>query len=175
MAGNLVTRDGETFRKGRVSPALRSAITLIVTSGLTVAEAAQLTGYKTESLAKALIKPHVRAERAAVKRAWLASQTDKAWLGMADLAENAASEDVRHKSLKVFLEQAGELGGKGDGADTGPRTLVQIVMHHASAAEQPSSHRLPGVIEHQPNQRSRPDPSNFITVGRSSAAPDDTP
>lgn len=163
--GELVTRSGETIRKGRVSPALRSAIELIVTEGLSIADAAQLTGYKANSLQVALRKPHVRVARAAVKRTWLDSQTEKAWIMMAKLANGAGSEDVRHKSAKVFLDAAGELT-PGDGQGAGPRTLVQIVMHHPAASEQPTLRQLPGVIEAQPIQRARRDPSNFATVGR---------
>lgn len=167
MSGQLVTRDGTAIRKGRVSPALRTAIRLIVEDGISVAAAAQRTGYKETSLAVALKKPHVRAERAAVKRAWLDNKTGKAWLVMAQLAEGAASEDVRHKSAKVFLDAAGELDGSAANGATGPRTLVQIVMHHAPEGGQPIPHRLPGVIEAQAIHRPKPDASNFITVGRS--------
>ena len=49
---DMTTRDGQPIRKGRISPALRSAIILIVHEALTVAEAAKRTGYQTESLAK---------------------------------------------------------------------------------------------------------------------------
>ena len=52
----LVNRDGEEIRKGRISPALRTAITLIVSEGLTVADAAVRTGYKVHSLTQALKK-----------------------------------------------------------------------------------------------------------------------
>lgn len=109
MGEPLVTRSGEVIRKGRISPALRSAIHLIVSDGLTVAEAAMRTGYTTHSLTQALKKPHVRALRDSVKRAWIESRTEKAWLTVADLADNAASEDVRLKAAKTFLDAAGEL------------------------------------------------------------------
>jgi hypothetical protein len=170
MSGELVTKGGQRVVKGRVSPALRTALTLIVEQGLTQGEAAQRVGMKGPSLTIALRKPHVRAAKEAVKRAWLASRTDKAWLTMAQLADGAASEDVRHKSAKVFLDAAGELGSVAAG-DGGPRQLVQIVLHNALQAGQPIAHRLPGIIEQQAPQRMRPDPSNLIAVGRSSTAP----
>ena len=170
MSGELVTKGGETIHKGRMRPALASAIRLIVEEGLSQCDAAQRVGLRQESLSKALHKPHVRAFKEGVKRAWLASRTEKAWHTMAQLADSSSSDDVRHKSAKVFLEAAGELGG-GNGGDDGPRQLVQIVLHQALASAQPIAHRLPGVIEHEPAQRMRPDPSNMITVGRSSGAP----
>lgn len=165
MSLALVDRAGEVVVKGRISPALRTALVLIIHEGLTVAESAQRTGYKPDSLAKALLKPHVRHAKAAVKRAFLASETDKAWLTVTGLAQNSASEDVRLKAAKVLLDAAGELDGSVAGA-AGPRTLVQIVMHHAPDTGQPTLRQLPGVIEAQPIQRARHDPSNFAPVGR---------
>lgn len=159
----LVTRSGEPIRKGRVSPALRTALILIVHEGLTVAEAAQRTGYATESLSKALIKPHVKAAKDAVKRAFLASETEQAWLTVIGLARKGVSEDIKLKAAKVLLDAAGELTAK-DAGGTGPRTLVQIVMAHDT--RQPISHQLPGVIEAVAIQRTRPDPSNYAVVGR---------
>lgn len=162
----LVDRAGERVSKGRISPALRTALVLIVHEGLSVAESAQRTGYKYESLQKALLKPHVRHAKEAVKRAFLASETEQAWLTVIGLARKATSEDIKLKAAKVLLDAAGELTPKA-GDDRGPRALVQIVMHHPSASEaQPITHRLPGVIEAQPIQRGRRDPSNSTTVGR---------
>ena len=169
MSGALVAKDGSKVSKGRIRPALMTAIRLIVEDGLTQAAAAQRVGMKAASLSIALRKPHVVAMRAAVKRAWLDSETSKAWRTMAYLANGAASEDVRHKSAKVFLDAAGELGGGNGDGQAGPRTLVNIVLHHALAGEQPTPNQLPGVIEHQSRRGLRPDPSNLITVGRSNA------
>ncbi len=104
------------------------------------------------SLSLALKKPHVVALRSAVKRAWLGSETDKAWLTMAHLASNAASEDVRFKSAKVFLEAAGELERTGDDGSKGPRSLVQIVLHHPASVSSPAG-GLPGVVEVVPPGR----------------------
>jgi hypothetical protein len=143
---DMTTRDGQPIRKGRISPALRSAIILIVHEALTVAEAAKRTGYQTESLAKALLKPHVRHERERVKRAWMASQTEKAWHTVADLATNAASEDVRLKASRTFLDAAGELTPDAKG-QAGPSQLIQIITRAVDIAGQPLDQRLPGVIE----------------------------
>jgi len=115
--------------KGRIRPALATAIRLIVEDGYTQADAAKSVGMNAVSLSIALKKPHVVALRAAVKRAWLGSETDKAWVTVAHLASTASSEDVRLKAAKVFLEAAGELGG-GDARISVPASLVQIVMHH---------------------------------------------
>jgi hypothetical protein len=142
----LVTREGETIRKGRISPALRTALTLIVHEGLTVNEAAKRTGYQGESLAKALLKPHVRAFKADVKRAWLASRTEKAWLTVAELADNSASDDIRLKASKLFLDAAGELTPDDKGG-AGPRQLIQIITRSVQMAGQPLGQRLPGVVE----------------------------
>ena len=132
--------------KGRIRPALAAAIRLIVESGNTQAEAAKAVGMNPVSLSLALRKPHVVAAREGVKRAWLSSATDKAWVTMAQLAHSAASEDVRHKSAKVFLEAAGELSRSG-ATDSGPRSLVQILLQHPVTVGASVGHGLPGVIE----------------------------
>ena len=124
-----ITTAPQTTVKGRIRPALATAIRLIVEDGLSQVDAAAAAGMSQVSLSIALKKPHVKALRAAVKRAWLDNQTGKAWLTVARLADSAASEDVRLKAARLFLEAAGELDRQGD-RDTGPRSLVQIVMHH---------------------------------------------
>lgn len=160
---DLVARDGEPVRKGRVSPALRTAITLIVHEGLTVADAAKRTGYQTESLAKALIKPHVKAFRHDVKRAWLASKTERAWLTVADLAERGNSEDVRLKAAKVFID-ADEAAR--NAMPEAIRTQVQIIVNQAPNAGQLTDGQLSGVIEAQPWRAIEHDTSNSRPVGR---------
>ncbi|WP_292229352.1 hypothetical protein [Brevundimonas sp.] len=145
----LYDRDGAMIRKGRVSPALRTAITLIVHEGLTVADAAKRTGYKTESLAKALIKPHVKAFRADVKRAWLASETEQAWLTAADLQRRGMSEDVRLKAAKVFIDADKDARAA---MPEQARQLVQIITKEVHLGGQPTNNRLPGVIEAEPYQ-----------------------
>jgi len=170
---DLVAKDGTPVRKGRISPELRTAITLIVHEGLTVADAAKRTGYQTESLSKALIKPHVKAFRASVKRAWLDSKTERAWLNMARLADSACSEDVQYKSNKTFLEAAGELGGPASDPNATARTLVQIVINAAQNAGHLPAGQMSGVIEAEPYQPVEPHPSNLRTVGRVESEPDD--
>jgi hypothetical protein len=127
---NQLTTKPKRDQKGRIRPALSTAIQLIVTEGLTISDAAQRVGMARESLSRALIKPHVRALREAVKRAWLSSETDKAWLTVAALASGANSEDVKLKAAKVILEAAGELGGPSADAISGARSLVNIVIQH---------------------------------------------
>lgn len=148
MSGELVTRQGETIRKGRVSPALRSAIVLIVTEGLSIVDAAQRVGMKPHSLQVALKKGHVKACRADVKRAWLASQTDKAWKIVGELMDGAASEKVQLEAAKTVLQAAGELTGH-EGDDTSKArqliNLTQNVTHFHGA--HPLTERLPGVVE----------------------------
>ena len=141
----LVDRDGNRVSLGRVSPALRSAIVLIVEEGLSVAVAAQRTGYKRDSLAVALMKPHVKAVQGDIKRAWLASKTAKAWVTIANLAERAASEKVQLEAAKTILSASGELTPEGESGH-GAQTLIQFIRNEFSAA-QPMSHRLPGVVQ----------------------------
>ena len=133
--------------KGRIRPALDTAIRLIVEEGRTQADAAKAVGMNQVSLSLALRKPHVIALRAAVKRAWLDSKTDKAWVTLANLADNAASEDVRYKSAKLFLEAAGELDGGRDRGDAGPRSVVQILINHPQVVGEGMAAGQPGVIE----------------------------
>lgn len=167
---DLVARDGEPVRKGRVSPALRTAIVLIVHEGLTVADAAKRTGYQTESLSKALIKPHVKAFRLSVKRAWLASQTERAWLTVSDLAMQANSEDVRLKAAKVFIEaDAAARNAMPEQA----RQLVQIVTQNVNMTGHLTSSQVPGVIESLPYTPLQPDASNSWPVGRDESEGED--
>jgi hypothetical protein len=163
MSNDLVTLQGQKIRKGRVAPALRTAITLIVTEGLSIVDAAQRTGYKAHSLQVALKKPHVKAAKEAVKRAFLASETDKAWLTVVGLAQSAGSEDVKLKAAKVLLDAAGELEPKGVAPGAQRPTVIINMVHPAG---HPIPHQLPGVIEAQPIQRVRVLPSNSTMVGR---------
>jgi hypothetical protein len=122
----LTTRAGEEIRKGRIAPALRTAIVLLVEEGVTIAEAAQRTGYKRKSLEVALRKGHVRAHRADVLAAWKANQTTKAWHTVAALAQGAQSEDVQLKACRTILEAAGELGRPDGEVGRVAQTLIQI-------------------------------------------------
>lgn len=167
---DLVAKDGSPVRKGRISPELRTAITLIVHEGLTVADAAKRTGYQTESLSKALIKPHVKAFRSDVKRAWLASKTERAWLTVADLAERGNSEDVRLKAAKVFID-ADEAARAAMPEQA--RQLVQIVTQNVQIGAQLPGGQVSGVIESQAHRAIEPRASNLLTVGRAESEGDD--
>ena len=147
----LQDKDGKALRKGRIRPALMTAIRLIVEQGLSQVDAAQRVGMKQESLSKALHKPHVKVALAGVKRAWLESQTSKAWLTVANLAESAVSEDVRLKASRTFLDAAGELTPDDKGG-AGPRQLIQIITRSVQMGAQPLDQRLPGVVEALPAQ-----------------------
>lgn len=139
-------KHGNDVAKGRIRPALRTAINLIVADGLTIAEAAKAVGYKAESLSKALLKPHVRTLRADVKRAWLSSQTERAWLTVANLADKAASEDVRLKAARTILEASGELTPR-DGAGAAPPQLIQIITRSAAISLDGAGLPKSGVVE----------------------------
>jgi hypothetical protein len=110
-----------------------------------------------------MIKPHVRAAKDAVKRAFLASETDKAWLTVVGLAQAAGSEDVKLKAAKVLLDAAGELEPKSAERSAQRPTVIINMVHPAG---HPIPHQLPGVIEAQPIQRVRVLPSNSTMVGR---------
>ena len=138
-------------RKAQVRPGVEAALQLIVQRGLPFREAAEAVGYKPESLAKALRREHVLARLASLKREWMEARTFQAWVGMADLAENAVSEEVRHKSLKVFLEASGELSGR-DRAPPPAGVAVQIIIGEGPGRREVrlSDGRDTGVIEAAP-------------------------
>lgn len=166
----LVTKDGTPIRKGRVSPALRTAVTLIVTDALSIADAAKRTGYKVTSLEIALRKPHVKAFKSDVMRAWRDSKTEKAWHTVVDLASGAASEDVKLKAARFLIEQ--DEAAKSAMPDQA-RQLVQIINHGTVNTGQLPSQQLSGVIEAQPYQPLALILSNSRPVGRAESDEDD--
>ncbi|QTC90435.1 hypothetical protein [Brevundimonas goettingensis] len=141
--------DGETTdikaikpRARQIRPPVEAAIQQIVTRGASIADAAHSVGMAKKSLAIALRKPWIVDRIADVRREWFASKTFEAWVGMAELASSAISEDVRHKSLKVFIERAGELLPPSDKGSSGHQA-VQIIIN--------SSPDRTGVVITQPN------------------------
>lgn len=139
LPANAKGKDG---RKLQIREGLAEAIRLIEEEGVSIKDAALSVGYLQNNLVAAMAKPHVKAYRARVKRAWLQARTTKAWHNIAGLADNAKSEDVKMKANKVFLEAAGELGAA-DRGDGRPSTLIQIVAQAGSTVAIPSS----GMIE----------------------------
>lgn len=135
-------------RKQQIREPVERAIQLIVTRGVTIAEAAEAVGMKPRSLTIALKKDHVSRRIQDVKRAWLESRTFKSWVGVADLADNAQSEDVRLKAHRLVLEAAGELSG--DKNRDAPRAtqLVQILLQ--GGAQPVVTVGTSGVIEAAP-------------------------
>jgi hypothetical protein len=160
-------------RAPQIRPRLQDACTLIVSEGLSIADAAKRSGMTAHSLQVALKKPHVRTFLTSVKHAWLESRTSKAWLNVAQLADSACSEDVRLKANRVFLEAAGELGAKGADPNATARTLVQIVVNAAQGMGNLTASQMPGVIEALPYQPLQPDASNFLPVGRDESEGED--
>lgn len=159
-APSMVGKDGLPVTRGRIRPALDTAIRLIEEEGYTIADAAKAVGYRTHSLTQALHKPHVRAFRASVKHAWRQGQTAKAWLTVADLASSAMSEDVRLKAAKVFIDA--DEAARATMPDQA-RQLVQIVTQNVNIGRHLTSDQVPGVIEAKPYQplignASNPDP-----------------
>lgn len=150
----------------QVRPALREAIRLIVTEGLSIADAARRVGMTPHSLQVALKKPHVKAYMLHVRDAWLESRTSKAWLNIARLADNAASEDVQLKANRTFLEAAGELGAKGTDASKLATALVQIIVNQGSSMGHLTSSQVSGVIEAEAYQIPSLPSSDSWSVGR---------
>jgi predicted DNA-binding protein (UPF0251 family) len=145
MTKQLPTAPKRT-RAVRLRPALATAVRLMVEEALTVTDAAQRVEMAKESLTRALLRPHVIEARAAVKRAWLANETGKAWITMTHLANHAASEDVRHKAAKVILDAAGELDGSARGEPRRDRPTVVINLQHPADVTAMSGNHS-GVIE----------------------------
>lgn len=160
-------------RAPQIRPRLQDACTLIVSEGLSIADAAKRSGMTAHSLQVALRKPHVRAFLTSVKHAWLESRTSKAWLNVAQLADSACSEDVRLKANRVFLEAAGELGAKGADPNATARTLVQIVVNAAQGMGNLTASQMPGVIEALPWSPVAGDASNSDPVGCDESDGDD--
>lgn len=147
----LQAKDGSEIRRGRISPALRTAVELIVRDGLTQRQAAERVGYQEHSIQRALQKPHVRALMSDVKRAELESRTLKAWTRVEGLAEGAASEKVRLEANRTILQGAGELVPE---PVTPPQTapLIQFIRsethyHGDQHAPPPIPERMPGVFQ----------------------------
>lgn len=134
-------------RARQIRPPVEAAIQLIVSRAVTIAEAAQAVGMQGPSLTKALRRPHVSDRLTHVKREWMANQTQKAWVGVAELSTGAASEDVRLKALRTILEAAGELGGRRNDDVPRPGVAVQIITGPADATRVSVTN---GVIEAVP-------------------------
>lgn len=167
---DLITKDGKPVVKGRIRPALDTAIRLIEEQGYTIADAAKSVGYRTHSLVQALHKPHVRAFRAHVKQAWRESESSYAWFTMTRLARNAASEDVKFKSAKFLIEMDEAANNR---MPDQARQLVQIITNSVNIGQQPTTNRLPNVIEAEPYQVLTHQPSDSQRVRRADDEADD--
>lgn len=166
----MLDKDGQPVVKGRIRPALDTAIRLIEEEGYTIADAAKAVGYRTHSLVQALHKPHVRAHRASVKHAWRDGVTSQAWVRMAKLALGAVSEDVQHKSAKFLIEKAEEAEGRTGAAAT---QLVQILVQNANITAQLPASQMRGVIEAPAWRPVSDSVSNSDPVGRADPGRED--
>lgn len=155
--------DAPAFKKGQIRPTLQAAIYLLVEEGLSQDAAAKRVGMKAPSLSIALKKPHVRAYLAGVKRAWMDNQTSKAWKTVADLATGAASEDVRLKASRVFIEADEAARSK---IPEGVKQQVQIIANTVNLAPVLPNEQQRGIIEAPAYQVLSPTPSNSEQVGR---------
>jgi hypothetical protein len=138
--------DGGPLPRGRVSKRLEKAIRLIEEGGYSISLAAEGSGYQYTSLMAALKKPHVRAYRAGVKRAWRESEAPKSWNRIVKLAENAGSEKVKLEANKTILTALGELTDESE-APGNAVALIQIIRNEVHNHGQPLSQRLPGVVQ----------------------------
>lgn len=147
----MQTLTGKKLRAKRVGEALASAIRYIEEKGYSVSQAAEATGYKAQSLHNALGKPHVKAFRADVKRAWRESESPKAWNRIVKLSENAGSEKVKLDANKTILTALGDLASDEGGAPSSV-ALIQIIRNETHHHGHSLSQRLPGVVQSEPYQ-----------------------
>jgi hypothetical protein len=166
----LRTADGQSIRKGRISPALRTALTLIVHEGLSKEEAGKRVGIKPNSISKALLKPHVKAALLDVKHAWLASETERAYLTVARLAQGAASEDVQLKAARLLIDIDRDASAA---MPERARQVVQIVTQSVNLGAQLIPNQSSGVLEAVPYQALDHDASNPRGVGYGDSGDDD--
>lgn len=75
----------------------------MATQGLCRKEAAQATGLKDHSLYVALTKPHVQAYKNRVLREYRENTAERAYVRVAELGEEAASEHVKLDANKTLL------------------------------------------------------------------------
>ena len=120
-------------RAGQIRPPVEQAIQLIVARGLTILEAAESVGMKGPSLAKALRRGHISDRLTHVRREWMESKTLRAWVTVAELAEDAASEDTRLRAARTILEAAGELNPNRHTDAPRVASLVQIILQGSDA------------------------------------------
>ncbi|RYG85102.1 MAG: hypothetical protein EON59_12930, partial [Alphaproteobacteria bacterium] len=96
-------------RSKQIRPPLERAIRLMVEEGSTLSEAAQTAGLVEESLRKALVKPHVKAFRTGVTRAWLDNQASRGFVKAVALMDGAESQKLQLESAKLLIGAAGML------------------------------------------------------------------
>jgi hypothetical protein len=113
---------------GHISKRLEQALLLIVQCGFSVKSAAEATGYRPNSLAMALRRPHVQARKRDIVQAFMASGIDLARHTLVDLL-GSKSEEVRHKAARTILEVEGLLGGGRErfGASSSGDVVVNIL------------------------------------------------
>lgn len=98
--------------KGRITPMLEAAIRVMVYEGASVAEAAEKAGYQRKSLENALRKPHVKAYKTEVWRAFKDSEAEKSFIVTCELRDKAKSENVRLQAAKAIMDQDGRFSEK---------------------------------------------------------------
>lgn len=120
-------------RAKQIRPPLERAIRLMVESGRTLLDAAQMAELKEESLRKALAKPHVKAFVSSLRREWLAGETLQSWHTVSELRKQSQSDKVRLDAAKTVIGAAGELASEANHAPS-VAVAIQFVVPDAAGA-----------------------------------------
>lgn len=99
---NLPANRTQAQLNGRIRPALKEAIRLMVEEGCTLGDAAQKTSYQIHSLKCAFKKPHVAAYKTGVLRAFVEGEKDRSFQKMVYLRDHASSERVQADMAKTI-------------------------------------------------------------------------
>ncbi len=151
-----------TPRSPQIRPRLRVALDALVSQGLTIAEAAQVSEMTYESLRVALHRPHVQSEITRLKRERLGLESLRSFHKVVKLRDNAESDRVRLDACKVILTSAGDLEPERQSSPSSG-AFLQIIVNAARApavAQPPANgvYELPpytpgagrALIEHPP-------------------------
>lgn len=138
----------------RIAPRLDQAIQMLVHTGCSIREAAESTGYNTNSLTTALKRPHVIARKRDIIAAFMQNGQDLCRKTLLDIVKSSKSDGARIEAIKTFLTLTGDLGG--DKATTN-NLNGDVIINYLPA---PSRDDLP-VITIQPV---RPNALNVLDI-----------
>lgn len=138
--------------QGRIAPRLEQALILMVETGASVKEAAELTGYTQQGLSNALRRQHVIAKKRDILHSFLQNGADLCRKTLLDIVKSSKSDGARIEAIKTFLTLTGDLGG--DKATTN-NLNGDVIINYLPA---PSRDEMP-VITIQP---ARPNALNVL-------------